>query len=202
MYLPPNWLAFTHPEGKIYFYRSVGLRVVTEAYLFHPEIMDKISSWVRCVEDAFHMKSISPSVTTELFLEPREDLESCGYYMVDHATRTEFWLNQVSTELLEIGQVVSMSHLSALYISFRLSSDCISMSFAIEVALEDLYWIHVEYFPMHFDCISIDNIEQLISVFSHGQIGNWLSLIEYSALTAYRSHDFLDVNFSVRRRYV
>jgi hypothetical protein len=45
MYLPPDWAAFTHPEGKPYFCRNAGLRVVTKAYLYHPEIMNKVSFW-------------------------------------------------------------------------------------------------------------------------------------------------------------
>lgn len=114
MYLPPDWTAFTHPEGKTYFYRNAGLRVVTEACLYQAEIMDKISTWVNSVEVALRIKGIMPSVSTELFLEPYEGLESCGYYFVDHSTRSEFWIDQVSTEVLNFGQVVSTSHLSAL----------------------------------------------------------------------------------------
>jgi hypothetical protein len=59
------------------------------------------------------MKGITPSATTELFLEPSDDLESCGYYVVDHSTHSEFWLDQVSTEFLDFGRVVSISSLSA-----------------------------------------------------------------------------------------
>jgi hypothetical protein len=149
MYLPPNWAAFTHPEGQTYFYRSAGLRVVTEAFIYRPEIMDKISSWADRVEDALKIKGITPSATTELFLEPYEGLESCGYYLVNHATHSEFWIDQVSTEVLDLGRVVSMSHL--------------------KIALEQLYWTHVEYFPMHFDCVTSERVDKLISVFSHGQ---------------------------------
>ena len=113
MYLPPNWTAFTHPEGQTYFYRSAGLRVVTEACIHRPEIMDKVSSWTSSVENALRIKGITPPATTELFLEPHEGLESCGYYLVDHTTRSEFWIDQVSTEVLQLDRVVSISHLSA-----------------------------------------------------------------------------------------
>jgi hypothetical protein len=112
MYLPPDWAAYTHPEGQLYFHRNTELRVVTEAYLYRPEIMDKISSWTFKVEEALQIKGIKPTSTMELFLEPREDLESCGYYLVDHSTRSEFWIDQVSTELLGLPPVVSTSHLS------------------------------------------------------------------------------------------
>jgi len=113
MYLPPNWTAFIHPEGQTYFYRSAGLRIVTEACIYRPEIMDKISSWASSVEDALRIKGVTPPATTELFLEPYEDLETCGYYLIDHTTRSESWIDQVSTEVLRLQQVVSISHLSA-----------------------------------------------------------------------------------------
>lgn len=149
MYLPPGWTAYTHPEGQLYFHRNIELRVVTEAYLYRSEIMDKISSWTSKVEEALQIKGIKPSSTVELFLEPREDMESCGYYLVDHSTRSEFWIDQVSTELLGLAPVVSMSHLRS--------------------ALEELYWTHLEYFPMHYDGLHSEAVDELISVFAHGQ---------------------------------
>jgi hypothetical protein len=42
---------------------------------------------------------------------------------------------------------------------------------SVEIALEQLYWTHVEYFPMHFDCVTSERVDDLISVFSHGQTG-------------------------------
>jgi hypothetical protein len=150
MYLPPGWVAFTHPEGQPYFHRSTGpLRVVTEAYLYRTEIMERVTSWANRVEDALLVKGIKPSNSMELFLQPCEDLASCGYYLVDHATRSEFWIDQVSTELLGLRRVVSISHLKS--------------------ALAELYWAHLEYFPMHYDGLSSDNVDELISVFAHGQ---------------------------------
>lgn len=80
--------------------------------MYRPEIMDKISAWANGIEEAFRIKGITLSATIELFLEPREDLESCGYYFVDHATRSEFWIDQVSTDILDLEPVVSISHLS------------------------------------------------------------------------------------------
>jgi hypothetical protein len=76
--------------------------------------MKKVLSWASSVEEALRTKGVTPSAMTELFLEPREDLKSCGYYLVDHATRIEFWVDKVSTETLDIIPVVSASHLSEL----------------------------------------------------------------------------------------
>jgi len=149
LYLPPDWVAYTHPEGQPYFHRSAGLRVVTEAYLYRSEIMDKVSCWASSIEEALRIRGIETSDKMELFLEPGEDLESCGYYLVNHSTRSEFWIDQVSTEFLGLRQVVSLSHLRS--------------------ALEELYWTHLEYFPMHFDGLSSENVDELVSVFAHGQ---------------------------------
>lgn len=149
MYLPPGWVTYTHPEGQPYFHRTTGLRVVTEAYLYRSETMDRVSAWASRIEDALLIKGIKPSHTVELFLQPCEDLESCGYYLVDHATRSEFWIDQVSTEFLGLRRVVSISHL--------------------KLALEELYWAHLEYFPMHYDGLSLETVDDLISVFAHGQ---------------------------------
>jgi len=52
MYLPANWTVFTHPERQAYLYRNAGLRVVTEACIYRPEIMDKASSWTSSIENA------------------------------------------------------------------------------------------------------------------------------------------------------
>jgi hypothetical protein len=75
--------------------------------------MDKISFWASRVEDALRIKGVIPPATTELFLEPYEDMETCGYYFIDHTTRSESWIDQVSTEVLQLERVVSISHLSA-----------------------------------------------------------------------------------------
>lgn len=84
--------------------------------------MDKVSGWVLSIEDALRIKGIALSDSTELFLEPSEDLEFCRYYLADHAKRSLFWLDQVSTELLGYAQVASTSHLSALRVVGRLVS--------------------------------------------------------------------------------
>lgn len=46
----------------------------------------------------------------ELFLEV--DDSGCAYYLIDHASRTHFWVHHVDTEDLGIIPVVSSSHLS------------------------------------------------------------------------------------------
>jgi hypothetical protein len=39
------------------------------------------------------------------------------------------------------------------------------------MALEELYWVHVEHFPMHLGGLPSNVIGELISVFSHASAG-------------------------------
>ena len=108
-YLPPQWSAYTHPEGQLYFFRHAALRIVTEAYIYHPDIMAKVGDWSRVIEDLIAQKHIVLSDNVELFLQIEDN--DCAYYFVDHATRIEFWLEELNTDDLNIPAVVSPSHL-------------------------------------------------------------------------------------------
>jgi hypothetical protein len=109
LYLLSQWSAYTHPEGQLYFYRRSAPRIVTEAYIYNLDIMAKVSSWSRLIEELIAEKNIVLSDDVELFLQIEED--DCAYYLVDHATRTEFWLDELSTDDINIPGVVSTSHL-------------------------------------------------------------------------------------------
>ena len=53
---------------------------------------------------------MSLSDDVELFLQL--DGSGCAYYFVDHVTRTEFWMDPLDTEYLNIPPIISASHLS------------------------------------------------------------------------------------------
>ena len=61
----------------------------------------------------------------ELFLQLDEsDVNSCGYYFVDHATQTEFWLKNVSTDDVDIPESVSESQLrTEIFFNFSAPED-------------------------------------------------------------------------------
>ena len=109
-YLPPQWSDSVHPEGKVYFHRNSGLRVVTESYLYNPVTAENISAWVIEVEEQASKKGFAFTDHTELFLQL--DGNDCNYYFVDHGVRTLFWLDAYDTSELGILPVVSSSHLS------------------------------------------------------------------------------------------
>jgi hypothetical protein len=112
MYLPPNWTVHTHPEGQQYFYRDSKLRIVTEAYLYRKETMEKISHWSKIIEDLLIQRNLVISDNVELFIQFDDDTNSCAYYLIDHSSRTQFWIDPMSTDVLNLPQVESSSHLS------------------------------------------------------------------------------------------
>ncbi|KAJ7713702.1 hypothetical protein B0H16DRAFT_1667299 [Mycena metata] len=126
-YLPPNWSAHVHPEGQIYFSRRGSPSVVTEAYLYQPETLDKVTHWIKKIEDIAAGKNFPISEHLELFI--KIEGEGCAYYFVDHNTRAQSWMDDIDTDALGLPPVVSVSQLN--------------------LCLEELYWGHVEFFPMH-----------------------------------------------------
>ncbi|KAK6996633.1 hypothetical protein R3P38DRAFT_3069521 [Favolaschia claudopus] len=144
-YLAALWSAHIHPEGQLYFYREGPLRVVTEAFLYRPETFDIACRWIEHLERRV-LEIMANSEDMELFIEL--DGQSCGYYFVDHATCSQFWLESSDTDQLGLPQVASTSQL--------------------KIVLEELYWVHVEHFPMHLSPLPIQKLEDLVAVFSHG----------------------------------
>lgn len=94
----------------MYFYRDSALRIVTEAYLYCPDTMTRITFWSETIERLLQKNEIVLSAQTELFLQIEDN--DCAYYFIDHTARTEFWLDVVSTDDLNMLPVVSPTHLS------------------------------------------------------------------------------------------
>ncbi|KAK7435505.1 hypothetical protein VKT23_019627 [Stygiomarasmius scandens] len=152
-YLPPNWSSYVHPEGQLYFARDGPLRVVTELYMYSPKLMAKVLSWVVRIEDILEEKQIPFSENIELFIMLEDD--DCLYYFVNHATRTQFWLEEVDTSSVGIPDYDSPSHL--------------------KLYLEELYWWHVEHFSMHLGGLPVQLIDELICIFSHAMTDHMTS---------------------------
>ncbi|KAE9407931.1 hypothetical protein BT96DRAFT_954259 [Gymnopus androsaceus JB14] len=144
-YLPQQWTAYTHPEGQLYFHRNAMLQITTDAYLYSPEILDKVLYWAKTIEALLEEKNIPLSNTIELFILIEDD--DCAYYFIDHASRSQFWLEPLRSDEMGIPDVDSHSHLN--------------------IYLEHLYWCHLEHFPMHFGGLPVKVVDDLICVFSH-----------------------------------
>ncbi|KAJ6541114.1 hypothetical protein B0H10DRAFT_1855449 [Mycena sp. CBHHK59/15] len=148
-YLPLHWSAYIHPEGQLYFCREGPFRVVTEAYLYRPETLAKVTHWIRRIEDIVVDKQIPIADQIELFIKIED--EDCAYYFVDHATCAQFWIEDIDTDELGLPPVVSVSQLN--------------------IICEELYWSHVEHFPMHFGGLSPETLDSLVCVFTHAICG-------------------------------
>ncbi|KAH9947504.1 hypothetical protein B0H21DRAFT_738308 [Amylocystis lapponica] len=157
-YLPLGWTAHIHPEGKVYFACDATLKIVTEAYMYSRAVQEKIVHWTGVINELLFERHISLPDTAELFVELDDATESCLYYFVDHAAQTEFWLEELSTEFLDLPPAISESHL--------------------RLALEELYWNHVEHFPSHrSDQVSL-RVDELTTAFVHARADHMTS--EYS----------------------
>lgn len=78
--------------------------------------MDRVSTCTLRIEKMLLERQKTMSDNMEIFLELDVDASSCGYYMIDHNARTEFWLDSLTTEELYLPPAVSKSHLrSSLY---------------------------------------------------------------------------------------
>lgn len=172
-YLPLAWSAFTHPEGQAYFVCHAEITVVTEAYLYSPEIQNKVAFWI----DEFNARLLSAGIrlpgTSELFLELDESSDSCGYYLVDYASRVEFWIEEVDSDDLDIPTAVSLSHR--------------------RLTLQEHFWTHVEHFPSHHAKeISLER-DELVHVFSHARADQMTSANSTFPYSAKQCTEFLEL---------
>ncbi|KAJ6615927.1 hypothetical protein B0H10DRAFT_1879518 [Mycena sp. CBHHK59/15] len=160
-YLPRHWSAHIHPEGQLYFCREGSPRVVTEAHLYRRETLDNVTRWIEKIDQVVLDKSFPISDQIELFI--KIDDAGCAYYFVDHATRTQCWLEEMDTYDLGLSPVVSVSQLNTVF--------------------EELYWSHVEHFPMHFGGLSREILDSLLCVLTHAicdQMTSRVSTFPYS----------------------
>ena len=78
---------------------------------------DSLSNWLAMIEKKITECSIRLPRACELFVELQSDevphTSTCSYYFVDHDRRCLFWLEPISSELLDMGMVVSDSHFVA-----------------------------------------------------------------------------------------
>ncbi|KZS96303.1 hypothetical protein SISNIDRAFT_450972 [Sistotremastrum niveocremeum HHB9708] len=166
---PEGWLEFVHPEGQTYFYHPEA-RIVTEANLRIPAHVGSITFWANQVHSLVAAHGIELQESTELMLELDEDGLSCRYYFVDHVHRVEFWIDDTNTEELDIPPVTSTGHLKNV--------------------LQQHYWNHVEYFPMHISLPpSVE--EELVASLTHGCIDFMTSNLTTFPYTADECQTFI-----------
>jgi hypothetical protein len=167
-----------HPEGQPYFVLTgeFAFDVVTEAHIEEIQIQGRILDCMKVVNKELDCHDIKLPPRCELFLELQADNVSCNYYFVDHIGKGLFWLEDVCTELLNIPPAASASH--------------------IETELERLYWIYVEFYPMHHESHEqqfSQTVDDLCNVISHGQADRLTSNGSTFPYTADKCRQFLEL---------
>jgi hypothetical protein len=90
------------------------LSVVTEENVLNTETDKLLSSYLAVIEKRILECGIMLPQVCELFVELQfDETSTCAYYFVDHHSHCLFWLEPTSSELLDMGMVVSDSHLGA-----------------------------------------------------------------------------------------
>ncbi|KAI9569947.1 hypothetical protein HD554DRAFT_2313291 [Boletus coccyginus] len=171
-----NWKRAVHPEGQPYFVLSdeFAFVVVTEANIEDAQTQRRILECIEAANGGLSSHDIKPPPRCELFLELTADHAVCNYYFADHIGKVLFWLDDLCTELLDIPATASDSHL--------------------ETELERLYWVHVEFFPMHHvhEQQFLPLVDDICNIISHGQADRLTSSTSTFPYTADRCRDFLE----------
>lgn len=117
-----------HPAGDFYFYTDRRApRYVTFANLYKPAILDQIKLFMsrmdQDIEEQLQHQQTGLPDDVEVCLEllPEGDW---GYYMVDHHSRSLFWLEELDTTWIagEVNGLASLSHLSKITCCYNFGS--------------------------------------------------------------------------------
>ncbi|OCH93307.1 hypothetical protein OBBRIDRAFT_790337 [Obba rivulosa] len=145
--MPVDWNMYVHPEGTVYYVNtSSEITIVTDTPIYDPAALRKLEEGVSlvCVSMSTS-QTVMPNIV-ELYIYAEPDAEECKYYLIDHESQTEFWLDDVEMSSLYMPPVSSEAHL--------------------KYTLQEHYWTHVEYFP-HRPMPMYIRIE-LLDILRHG----------------------------------
>lgn len=102
-----------HPEGAPY-YVNAKLKVVTDSNIREEDVYNLLSRGITHFWKMSHALQTPLSSSCELYIRAESDDECCSYYVVDHDSQTEFWLQQAESEDLGFYRVASETHLGEL----------------------------------------------------------------------------------------
>jgi hypothetical protein len=86
--------------------------------VLHEQTEESVSQCVAIIAKKVLECGVTLPQACELFVELWVDEQphatsTCAYYFIDHHSRSLFWLEPTSSELLDMGMLVSDSHMSA-----------------------------------------------------------------------------------------
>jgi len=163
MLTPAGWIEFIHPEGIKYYYHPVR-RIITDSNIKNEHILQVVYRALTLLDMRLNAQGLILPPTTEVTLEVDLNLGSTDeagnttengppivkYYFVDHAQKTEFWLEKTTTAMLKCPPVTSYTHLKYLF--------------------RQHYWTHIEFYPMHLT-LSSEVEDELVAILTHACIG-------------------------------
>ncbi|KAI5121696.1 hypothetical protein M0805_002089 [Coniferiporia weirii] len=172
-YLASGWINCIQAEGQPYFYHSEG-HFVTEANIYNPEKLERITHWMGVVRKFAEMCDIEVTNSMEIMLQLDDDDESlCSYYLIEHDSGSVFWLHEITSEDVGIPE-------SASYAQLRWAST-------------ENYWTHVEYFSAHLSGVRMSCARELISILTHARADHLTSLVGTFPYSAAQCKDFADL---------
>ena len=105
----------TNPEGAPFYVHDTS-SIVTDVPLHLPELCQRVDWSVKSIQNLVETLGVTLPLNYEIYVgidcEVVSEELHCYYYMVDHDTQTEFWLNENELSDLGFSRVVSEMHLS------------------------------------------------------------------------------------------
>jgi hypothetical protein len=182
---PDGWVACVHPDGALYFWHPAK-RVFTDANLYQHTTLASINTYSDHLLNTTLSKEILSDAELMLQLASLDGEQVCGYYFVNNATRTLFWIQEMPADSLSNG----VEGLHSLH-HFR-------------YAIETEYWLHRELYPTSrtFSGDLLDLINDLTALLRVAYTENLTSSTSLSPFNGKELKDMLDlmsnINTSIR----
>lgn len=96
---------------------QAGVIIVTEARIAEPGVSDRLNAWLAVISGMITEERVHLLESSHLFLEIRQNSNTCNYYFVDHNLRTIFWLHAPDTISVGLLDSYSSDHLG-MFINF------------------------------------------------------------------------------------
>lgn len=113
-------------------------------------------------------------------MDIEQDPPVVKYYYVDHTQKTEFWLEETSTDSLDCPPVMDHEHLKYLFRTH--------------------YWTYIGLYPMHFN-LSIEEEEELVAVLTHACVDRMTSSLSVVPYDQSQCETFLRLLHNFPRSY-
>ncbi|EIW55210.1 uncharacterized protein TRAVEDRAFT_31017 [Trametes versicolor FP-101664 SS1] len=171
--VPPEWVACTHPEGRLYFYHP-RKRIYTDVDVRDLTLLAVLGAFEERLTDMIRAEQVvlPPDCELMLYLERRPISGGYNwlYYYADNTARSLFWVQELDIidELPEVAGIKTLSN--------------------IRYEMESRYWIHCEMYP-HNHSLSEDDWAELTGILTFSSIDAITSLtstISYGADEVHR----------------